>query len=215
MKRVSRARSVPTPSHASGASLEELLAFERLLSDLSARFANVAADQVVAEIEGALKRLLRFLGFDRGAFWEFVNDEKQHFLCSAAVEGVEAPMPGPIPADLELVCQGASCRAHCRHSIRQRHPTGGGCRGGIQSPRRDSLGPRHSAARWRPHRRRDRLRRVPVHAGMAGRVRRASNGHWRGNGPGACTYPLRGSASGERGALAVNLCVIQHRHFDF
>ena len=100
-KQVSRARRVPPTNRAPDASLEELLAFERLLSDLSARFANVAADQVVAEIEGALKRLLRFLGFDRGAFWEFVNDEKQHFLCSAAVEGVEAPMPGPIPADLD------------------------------------------------------------------------------------------------------------------
>ena len=100
MKRVSRARSVPTPSHASGASLEELLAFERLLSDLSVRFANVADDQVIAEIESALKRLLNFLGFDRSAFWEFVDEEKQYFLCSAAVEGVQPPLRGPIPADL-------------------------------------------------------------------------------------------------------------------
>ena len=100
MKRVSRARSVPTPSYASGASLEELLAFERLLSDLSVRFANVADDQVIAEIESALKRLLNFLGFDRSAFWEFVDEEKQYFLCSAAVEGVQPPLRGPIPADL-------------------------------------------------------------------------------------------------------------------
>jgi len=47
---------------ASEPSLEELLAFERLLSDLSARFANVALDQVVAEIEAALAQLLKFLG---------------------------------------------------------------------------------------------------------------------------------------------------------
>ena len=60
MKRVSRARKVATPSHHSGASLEELLAFERLLSDLSARFANVAVDQVIAEIESALRQLLKF-----------------------------------------------------------------------------------------------------------------------------------------------------------
>ena len=99
-KRVSRARSAATPRHASGASLEELLAFERLLSDLSARFANVADDQVIAEIESALKQLLTFLGFDRSAFWEFVDDEKQYFLCSVAVEGVEPPLRGPIPADL-------------------------------------------------------------------------------------------------------------------
>ena len=56
--RVSRGKSVAT-SRASKTSLEELLAFERLLSDLSARFANVAVDQVVAEIEGALAQLLK------------------------------------------------------------------------------------------------------------------------------------------------------------
>jgi PAS domain S-box-containing protein len=99
-KRVSRAGRVPPTTRSPDASLEELLAFERLLSDLSARFANVAGDQVVAEIEGALKRLLKFLGFDRSAFWEFVNDEKQYFLCSAAVEGVEAPSRGPVPPEL-------------------------------------------------------------------------------------------------------------------
>ena len=58
--RVSRGKSVAT-SRASKPSLEELLAFERLLSDLSARFANVAVDQVVAEIEGALAQLLKIL----------------------------------------------------------------------------------------------------------------------------------------------------------
>jgi PAS domain S-box-containing protein len=100
MKRVSRARSVATPNPASGTSLEELLAFERLLSNLSVRFANVAVDQVIAEIESALKQLLEFLGFDRSAFWEFPDKEKPHFLCSVAVEGVEPPLRGPIPAEL-------------------------------------------------------------------------------------------------------------------
>jgi PAS domain S-box-containing protein len=100
MKRVSRVRSVPTFSRASRPTLEELLAFERLLSDLSARFANVAIDQIVSEIESALKQLLKFLGFDRGAFWEFVDEEKPHFLCSVAVEGAEPPLRGPVPDDL-------------------------------------------------------------------------------------------------------------------
>jgi PAS domain S-box-containing protein len=99
-KRISRAGRVATRRHASDPSLQELLAFERLLSDLSARFANVAVDQVVAEIEGAQKQLLKFLGFDRSAFWEFVDEERQHFLCSVAVEGVEPPSRGPVPADL-------------------------------------------------------------------------------------------------------------------
>ena len=85
--------------HVSNPSLQELLAFERLLSDVSARFANVAGDRVVEELEGALKRLLEFLGFDRCAFWEFVGEE-QYFLCSVAVEGVEPPARGPVPAQL-------------------------------------------------------------------------------------------------------------------
>jgi PAS domain S-box-containing protein len=100
LKRVSRLRSVPTLNRASRPSLEELLAFERLLSDLSARFANVAVEQVVTEIESALKQLLQFLGFDRSAFWEFLDQNQQHFLCTVAVKGVEPPLRGPIPDDL-------------------------------------------------------------------------------------------------------------------
>ena len=87
-------------SNESNPSLEELLAFERLLSDLSASFAIVAGDRVVAEIEAALKRLLEFLGFDRSAFWEFIDEETPYFLCSVAVKGVALPMRGPIPAEL-------------------------------------------------------------------------------------------------------------------
>jgi PAS domain S-box-containing protein len=89
-----------TSGRASDASLEELLTFERLLSDLSVRFANVSADRIVLEIESALRQLLTFLGFDRSAFWEFVDADKQYFLCSVAVEGVEPPLRGPIPAEL-------------------------------------------------------------------------------------------------------------------
>ena len=103
--RVSRGKRVVRKSRVSDPSLEELLAFERLLSDLSAHFANVAVDLVVAEIEAALKRLLKFLGFHRSAFWEFVDEEKQYFLCTVAVEGVEPPMRGPIPADLSWVAK--------------------------------------------------------------------------------------------------------------
>jgi hypothetical protein len=65
---------------------------------LSASFANVAVDQVVAEIEGALTQLLKFLGSDRSVFAEVVDGDKQYILCSAAAEGVKPPLRGPIPA---------------------------------------------------------------------------------------------------------------------
>jgi PAS domain S-box-containing protein len=87
-------------SPASDPSLEELFEFERLLFDLSVRFANVSADRVVDEIDRALMQLVKFLGFDRSAFWEFVDDEQQNFLVTVAVEGVEPPARGPIPAEL-------------------------------------------------------------------------------------------------------------------
>jgi PAS domain S-box-containing protein len=86
---------------AAEASLEELLAFERLLFDLSARFANVAGDQVVAEIESALKQLLKFLGFDRGTLAEFSAEGKLDILCSVVRVRAVKPHPlGPIPAYL-------------------------------------------------------------------------------------------------------------------
>jgi PAS domain S-box-containing protein len=87
-------------SRASRKSLEELIAFERLLSDLSARFANVASEQVVAEIEVALRLLLKFLGFDRSNFAEFTDGGQQNLLCAVAVEGVQPLSPGPMPAFL-------------------------------------------------------------------------------------------------------------------
>jgi signal transduction histidine kinase len=86
---------VPTTSRASEALLEELLAFERLLFDLSARFANVAGEQVVSEIENTLKQLIEFLGFDRCTFAEHIEG-KPYILCSVAVEGVEPHLPGPV-----------------------------------------------------------------------------------------------------------------------
>lgn len=98
MEGVSRGKKIAAKSRAPGPSLDELLAFERLLSDLSARFANVAADRVVAEIETALEQLYTFLGFGRGTFGEFSDGGELSVLCSAAAEGLE-PLPrGPLPA---------------------------------------------------------------------------------------------------------------------
>ena len=85
----------------SDASIEELLAFERMLSDLSARFANVPVEKVEQEIRAVQAILLKFLGFDRCTFAEFQDDGSLVVLSSTAVEGVEATPPGPLPKQLD------------------------------------------------------------------------------------------------------------------
>ncbi len=84
----------------SDATIEELLAFERMLADLSARFANVPADQLASELLAAQSTLLNFLGFDRSTFGEFEEDGTLVVLSSATVEGVEPTPVGPLPASL-------------------------------------------------------------------------------------------------------------------
>jgi hypothetical protein len=68
----------------SDASAEELLAFERMLADLSARFTNVPAGQVELEIQVAQTLLRQFLGFDRSTFAEFREDGSLVVLSSTA-----------------------------------------------------------------------------------------------------------------------------------
>jgi transcriptional regulator with GAF, ATPase, and Fis domain len=97
-----RSASATIPNAASGSPLvEELLAFERMLADLSARMANVPAERVEAEIQIAQATLRQFLGFDRSTFAEFHDDGSLVVVCSTATEGVEATPLGPLPARLE------------------------------------------------------------------------------------------------------------------
>ena len=51
-------------------------AFERLLTDLSARFVNAAPANVDAEITGALRSLVEFLGVDRSNLFQWSADGK-------------------------------------------------------------------------------------------------------------------------------------------
>jgi transcriptional regulator with GAF, ATPase, and Fis domain len=53
------------------------VAFERLLADLSARFVNLAPDEVGQEIENGLRLVVRALGVDRSTLMEFSEDEKK------------------------------------------------------------------------------------------------------------------------------------------
>jgi signal transduction histidine kinase len=82
------------------ASLEEFLTFERLLADLSARFADAFIVQVETEIDSALNHLQEFLGFDRSNFYEFTADGWATILGSAARPGVQRLPLGPAPAVL-------------------------------------------------------------------------------------------------------------------
>jgi len=91
------AERVATTGPAAEVSLEEHLTFERLFSDLSARFANASGDQLETEIESGLKQLLEFLDFDRSNFGEFTADGWATILCSVAADGVERYPPGPVP----------------------------------------------------------------------------------------------------------------------
>jgi formate hydrogenlyase transcriptional activator len=189
--------------HTSNPSLQELLGFERLLSDVSARFANVFGDRVVEELEGALKRLLEFLGFDRCAFWEF-GGEEQYFLCSVAVEGVEPPARGPVPAQLSWFAR--ELRAGRTIVVRSGQDAPPEAAAAVEYNRRAGIrsvlviplivGGRVAAAigfgAFRS------TREWPA-------VRHAGNGHWRSNGSGACTRPLGSGASSQRAALAVDI----------
>ena len=84
----------------SDTSAEDLLAFERMLADLSARFANVSPEQVEFEIQVAQTILRQFLGFDRSTFGEFQEDGSLVVLSSTAIEGFEPTPLGQLPVQL-------------------------------------------------------------------------------------------------------------------
>jgi formate hydrogenlyase transcriptional activator len=82
-------------------SVEELVAFERMLADLSARMANVPSDRVEPEIQLAQVVLRQFLGFDRSTFAEFQDDSSLVVVSSTAIEDVDPTPLGPLPPQLD------------------------------------------------------------------------------------------------------------------
>ncbi len=74
------------------------LDFERLISDLSARFVNIAPDKIDAEIEAALKQVLEFFQVDRCVFLGISPDGKKvHVTHAAYSEGT-----GRVSGDIDL-----------------------------------------------------------------------------------------------------------------
>jgi formate hydrogenlyase transcriptional activator len=96
-----RSGSGVTNAAPGGPSVEDLVAFERMLADLSARMANVTADRVELEIQLAQVILRQFLGFDRSTFGEFQDDGSLVVLSSTAIEGVDPTPLGPLPPQLD------------------------------------------------------------------------------------------------------------------
>ena len=181
--------------HSGEASLEELLTFERLLADLSSRFANVAGDQVETEIGSALKQLLEFLDFDRSNFGEFNTDGWAIILCSVARGVVEEYTPGPAPAFLSWY--NAQLRAekilHVR-SIDDLPPEAAGEREYYRrsgSEQRGNPTPR----RW-PRSRPYQFFGFPHDPEMARGAHRPAKNRRRGNGAGAGAKALRGCTAG-------------------
>jgi hypothetical protein len=73
------------------------LPFESFLTDLSATFVNVPADQVDSQITTGLRQIVEFLGVDRSGFGQLVPGEGFAITHSYQVPGVP-PTPKVILA---------------------------------------------------------------------------------------------------------------------
>ncbi len=77
--------------------LQELLQFERLFSDLSAKFVNLPNQDVDKEIEQGLRLIVESLSIDRSSVAQFSPDMKTlKFTHTYAAAGVP-PMPYNAP----------------------------------------------------------------------------------------------------------------------
>ena len=90
---------LPKKRSVDATSVDERLAFERLLTDLSSQFANLAPDQFETVTQTTLVRIRQFLGFDRNTFAEFVEDGSINILSSSAIDGVDAVPLGRLPIE--------------------------------------------------------------------------------------------------------------------
>jgi len=73
--------------------LRERLQFEHLLSGLSARFVNMPADQVDAEIENGLRRILEFFQVDRCALLRLLLADSSFQITHIASSDNVPPVP--------------------------------------------------------------------------------------------------------------------------
>ena len=106
---------------------EERLRFETLISDLSARFINLPADDVDREIEDALGRIVQFLGLDRSTLFQLSEDETtllvSHCWAAPGFESVKGLIPRDmVPWALARVLQGRPSSIRAWTSCPRRPP---------------------------------------------------------------------------------------------
>jgi formate hydrogenlyase transcriptional activator len=73
--------------------LKERLRFEQLLSNLSARFINLAPDQIDAEVQNALKQILEFFQVDRCGLVRISPEETSWRITHVAYASEVSPVP--------------------------------------------------------------------------------------------------------------------------
>jgi PAS domain S-box-containing protein len=78
--------------------MKERLRFERLLSNLSARFINLAPDQIDREIQNALRQILEFFQVDRCGLVRISPNETSWRITHVAY----APKVPPVPVNTDL-----------------------------------------------------------------------------------------------------------------
>jgi len=75
------------------AELEDRLRFETLLTDLTAQFINLPADQVDQTIIGVQRRVCEFIGLDLSALWQWGGEQSQFLVMTHLFRAVEGPPP--------------------------------------------------------------------------------------------------------------------------
>ena len=82
--------------------LDERLKFERLLSDLSARFINIAPDQVDLEIQSSLRQILEFFQVDRCGLIRVTPNDNSFRITHVAYASDIPPVPENTDLSLNL-----------------------------------------------------------------------------------------------------------------
>ncbi|MGZ6210190.1 MAG: hypothetical protein ACXWL9_08590, partial [Syntrophales bacterium] len=77
--------------------IEERLRFERLISDLSARFINLSPDQIEGEIEGGQRHICELLDLDRSSLFQLLEGEPSVMVLTCLYQPKGSP---PVPERL-------------------------------------------------------------------------------------------------------------------